>query len=588
MKSSKIKSTITHLFKGKSHKLDKYPTFDSPTILSEPIFEDKKLGKSHGNKKSHKKTKTNLNLIDTKKKNLGEFPVLPSPINDSNESAKLTAQEFAKAVGIKILHKTDEEEDEDCNCEYCRARYNPNPNPNLNLDLNMTLNSDGRNALPDQTFPPENNISFQQIPNVSSNQFSLHRGTIISSTNTATTTTSTTNTNTNGNGNGNVNTSNNNSNNTIQDFNIPPFPTYNMNFNFGNDKLNKCSSNSSLSSNHSIVNSRTIGTPGYNCHRNRKNSVSKVVDMSLFIPPTEEEIRLRSGSSLSLNSTPETTTSTIQTYAPNEKFMGGSLDRYRNHHAHQNNYGFSPIISRERSSSTCIASTSRNNHIKMMSNSNSGNNINSSSYMFNDYRTSPIFRDSNLGYPSLHQLNNNKSFHRCDSGTDLNAAMMNNATTSANANANANINPSSPNKRPYPNSLASSSSSTTLSSSLSLTHITQSQSLAQIPSSQSSSSSIQKIQISSKYSPRPRNAPPSSTTPLSSKSSISSCSSSITTMKPQSNLKITRSVTITEGTRRAEIDIQPIEPDEVKVYTKGRFTITCEHSRRPSVHSFQV
>jgi len=546
MKSSKIKSTITHLFKGKSHKLDKYPTFDSPSGLAEPVFEDKKLEKSHGNKKSHKKTRTNLNLIDTKKKNLGEFPVLPSPINDCNESAKLTAQEFAKAVGIKILHKTDEEEDEDCDCEYCRARYNTNPN--------MTLNSNGMNPLPDQSYPSENGISFQQIPN-SLNQFSLNNGTIISSPNNSSSST-------------NIATTTNNTNKN-QDFNIPPFPTYNMNFNFGNDKLNKCSSNSSLSSNHSIVNSKTIGTPGYTCHRNRKNSISKVVDMSLFIPPTEEEIRLRS-SSLSINSTPETTTSTIQTYAPNEKFIGGSLDRYRNHHANHNAnanyYGFSPIIGRERSSSTCVASTSRNNNIKMMNNNN-GN-------MSNDYRTSPVFR-----------YQGNKSNHRCDSGTDLNA--MINASTSASNNANANINPSSPNKRPYPNSLASSSSSTTLSSSLSLTHITQSPSLAQIPSSQSSSSSIQKIQVPSKYSPRPRNAPPTSTTPLSSKSSISSCSS-ITTMKPQSNLKITRSVTITEGTRRAEIDIQPIEPDEVKVYTKGRFTITCEHSRRPSVHSFQV
>jgi len=515
MKGSKLKSKISHLFKGKSNKLEKFPTYDSTTRISEPNLNINENVSVHGNKKIHKKPKTGLNIIDTKRKNLGDFPVLPSPITDANESAKLTAQEFAKAVGIKILHRTDEEEDEECDCEYCRAHLN-------------TVNT------MDQKYSEESNTPMQQIPNVSLNQLSVNNASIASSNNSTT------------------------SNNVNTNFNIPPFPAFNMNF--CNDKMSKCSSSSSISSNHSIVNSKTIGTPGYSCHRNRKNSISKVVDMSMFVPPTEEEIKRVHSSSLSINSTPES--SSIQTYVSNDKIMGGSLDRNRNVGYKKNYYGINPIATRERSISTSIASTSRNN-AKMMMN--------------NDYRTSPIFKESSIGHSSRIQF---KSYNRCDSGTEL-------------SNANTTINPSSPNKRPYPNSLASSSSSTTLSSSLSLTHISQPPNLAQIPSSQSSSSqsSIQKCQIPSslslqsvKYSPKPSNV---STPIASAKSSVSSCSL-ITPVKPHSNFKITRSVTISEGTRCAEIDIQPIQPDEIKVYTKGRFTITCEHSRRPSAHSFQI
>ncbi|ORX79093.1 hypothetical protein BCR32DRAFT_328262 [Anaeromyces robustus] len=542
MKSS-LKTKISHLFKGKSNKLEKFPTYDtsSSRVLDNQStprsIETEKLGreKVHGNKKSHKKPKTNLNLIDTKVKKYHEFPVLPSPIHDPNESAKLTAQEFAKAVGIKILHRTDEEEDEECDCEYCRsARFN-----STNLNTVSTIDP----SLLDEASTPT-----QQIPNVSLNQLSVNAS--ISSTT-----------------NSNASTINDN-----QNINIPPFPAFNMSF--SNDRLNKCSSNTSVStnSNHSIINSKTIGTPGYHCHRNnRKNSISKVIDMSLFIPPTEEEMKSRvHSSSLSINSTPEV--NNIQPCASTEKLMGGSLDRHKNVGCKKNYYGIgvaSSMSTRERSISTSIASSSRNN-MRMMN---------------NEYRTSPILKESSIGHSSRIQFKQ-QPFHRCDSGTELsNGNTSTGINTNISNNGNANINPSSPNKRPYPPSLASSSSSTTLSSALSLTHISQ-PNLNQAPSC-SSRSSISKKPISHnnslqsvKYSPKPSKA----STPACNMSPASS-NSSITPIKPHNSFKITRSVTISEGTRRAEIDLQPIQQDEIKVYTKGRFTITHEYSRRPSVNS---
>lgn len=500
MKSSKIKSKISHLFKGKSHKLDKYPTFDATNRSQEPALENEKLGSGHGNKKSHKKAKASLNisLIDTKKKSIGEFPVLPSPISDNNESAKLTAEEFAKAVGIKILHKTDEEEDEECDCEYCRAAcYNNNGNLNT---ISLT---------------DENGVPIQQIPNISLNQYSITHGSIASSSNSSVS----------------ANMSMNN---------IHPFPSLN--------NINRCTSNSTIHSTHSIGNSKTIGTPGYPCHRSRKNSTSKVVDMSLFIPPTEEELRRVHSSSLSINSTPETSNIPVP---GGEKNIGGSLDRNRNIGYKKNYYGVnpSPIRTRQRSISTSIVSTKGNN-AKIVE--------------ANDLKTSPVLMNSNVNCSSRIQF---KQYHRCDSGTEL-------------SNGNANVNPSSPNKRFYQNSLMSSSPSiSTLSSS------SQSQNIVHIPStnSQSSSAPRQRSPIPSnlsiqcvKVSPKPSNI----VTPLSS-SARSTCSL-VTPVKPHSNFKITRSVTISEGTRCSEIDIQPLQPDEIKVYTKGRFTITCEHSRRPS------
>jgi len=544
MKSS-LKTKISHLFKGKSNKLEKFPTYDtssSRTLENQTTPRSIETEKVHGNKKSHKKAKTNLNLIDTKVKRYNEFPVLPSPIHDPNESAKLTAQEFAKAVGIKILHRTDEEEDEECDCEYCRsAHYN-----SANLNTISTIDP----SLIDEASTPT-----QQIPNVSLNQLSVTNASISSATN-----------------------SNASTINDSQNINIPPFPAFNMSF--SNDRLNKCSSNASIStnSNHSIINSKTIGTPGYHCQRNnRKNSISKVIDMSLFIPPTEEEIKGRvHSSSLSINSTPET--NTIQPCASTEKFMGGSLDRNRNVGYKKNYYGIgvaSSMSTRERSISTSAAANSNRNNMRMMN---------------SEYRTSPILKESSIGHSSRIQFKQQQPFHRCDSGTELsNGNASTSINTNVSGNGNANGNPSSPNKRPYPSSLASSSSSTTLSSALSLTHITQSN-LNQIPSSQSCSSrsSISKGPISHnnsiqsvKYSPKPSNA----STPAGAMSPASSYSS-ITPIKPHSSFKITRSVTISEGTRRAEIDLQPIQQDEIKVYTKGRFTITCEHSRRPSIQSY--
>jgi len=511
MKNS-FKSKISHLFKGKPTKLEKYPTYDQPCRVENDelnnIESDK--GKLHHGKKSHKKPKTNLslNILEAKVKNISEFPVLPSPMTDANESSKLTAQEFAKAVGIKILHRTDEEEDEDCDCEYCRAAR-------TNLNTVTTMDS---NYMDDAVTPT------QQIPNISLNQYSINSS-VPSSNNTT------------------IGTSNNN-------IDIPPFPAFN--FNLSNDRLPKCTSNSSLnttgtnSSNHSIVNSRTIGTPGYYCHRSRKNSISKVVDMSLFIPPSEQELKNRvHSSSLSISSTPES--SSIQAVPSNEKIMGGSLDRNRNIGHKKNYYGVCISPNRDRSASASFASSSRP---RILTGS--------------DYKTSPILKDSSIGYNNRIQF---KQMHRCDSGTEL-------------SNANANANPSSPNKRPYPASLASSSSTTTLSSAFSLTHISQ-PNLNSIASSQSSSQSLNRSQeniTSGNYSPRP-------STPA--RSPMSSCSS-ITPIKPHSSFKITRSVTISDSGRHAEIDIQPLEKEEVKVYQKGRFTITCEHSRRPSINSVQA
>jgi len=510
MKSSKIKSKISHLFKGKSHKLDKYPTFDATSRNQEPTKENEKLESGHGNKKSHKKAKANLSLIDTKKKNLGEFPVLPSPVSDNNESSKLTAEEFAKAVGIKILHKTDEEEDEECDCEYCRvACYNNNGNLNT-----ITLTD-------------ENGVPIQQIPNISLNQYSITHASIASSSNSSLSV------------NMNMNS-------------IHPFPSLN--------NINRCTSNSTIHSTHSIGNSKTIGTPGYPCHRSRKNSVSKVIDMSLFIPPTEEELRRVHSSSLSVNSTPETSNIPVQSYIPGgEKNIGGSLDRNRNVGYKKNYYGLtpSPIRTRGRSVSTSIASTSRNNAKIVKA---------------NDLKTSPVLMDSSISNPARIQF---KQYYRCDSGTEL-------------SNGNANINPSSPNKRIfYQNSLISSSPSISSLSSSSisqnLVHVPSTSSASTQSTSQSSSSPRQRSPIPSnlsiqcvKVSPKPSNI----STPLSS-SARSTCSL-VTPVKPHSNFKITRSVTISEGTRCSEIDIHPIQPDEIKVYTKGRFTITCEHSRRPT------
>ncbi|ORX55354.1 hypothetical protein BCR36DRAFT_581386 [Piromyces finnis] len=528
MKSS-LKSKISHFFKGKPSKLEKYPTYDQSYKVKNEVRnienEDARSiqsdrGKIQINKKAHKKPKNNLtlNLLETKVKNISEFPVLSSPMTDQNESSKLTAQEFAKAVGIKILHKTDEEEDEECDCEYCR-----NAHTSLNIVSNIDSScDDNMSATPTQ-----------QISNDALNQYSLNSP-LSSNNNTI--------------GAGNIN--------------IPPFPAFN--FSSSNENLQKCSSNASINSttsnnfNHIITNSKTIGTPGYHCHRSRKNSISKVVNMSLFIPPTEQELKSRvQSSSLSINSTPESSSSLIQAGPSNEKIIGGSLDRNKNLGRKKNYYG---VISpnRDRSASASIAAVNRPRILTNM----------------NDYKTSPILRDSSVGYSSRIQF---KQAYRCDSNAEI-----------SNTNAS-NINPSSPNKRPYPPSLASSSSSsTTLSPALSLTHISQ-PNLNSIASSQSSSQSINyrpqenhPSQHLNNYSPRPG-------TPVNSvRSPMSSSCSSITPIKPHSSFKITRSVTISEGGRHSEIDIKPLEKEEVMVYQKGRFTITCEHSRRPSVSSFQA
>jgi len=523
MKNS-LKTKISHLFKSKSNKLEKYPTYDQSCKVEENIDTKNNLGeeKIHKNKKSHKKAKTNLKLLDTT--NLKEFPVLPSPINDPNESSKLTAQEFAKAVGIKILHRTDEEEDEDCDCDYCKTAFS-----NINNMTSMDHNGIGI----------DNNAITQPIPNVSLNQYTVNTASISSSNNSTL------------------------GNNNNEQINIPPFPTYNLNY---NDKLSKCSSNTSLNtsaSNHSIVNSKTIGTPGYYCHRNRKNSGSKVIDMSLFVPPSEQEVKNRGvqSSSLSINSTPEP--SSIQAFPSNEIVIGGSLDRNKNTCKNRTHYGVGisqANSTRGRSRSHSIANASKARMINM------------------ELKTSPIIRDLSTGSASHIQF---KISNRCDSGTEL-------ANTNANVNASSNINPSSPNKRPYPPSLASSSSSTTLSSSLSLTHISK-PNLNSIPSSQSSSQISNQKTNEIQHSQSLQNIKNSSSnTSLSSIKYPLSSSSSVTPIKPHSSFKITRSVTISEGTRRAEIDVQPMEPDEIRVYTKGRFTITREHAKRPSIPKLQI
>jgi len=510
-----IKSKISHLFKGKPSKLDKYPTNDQPCNVED---ENEKHVHVH-NKKTHKKPKTELTLLETHRKNLQEFPVLPSPMNDQNESSKLTAQEFAKAVGIKILHRTDEEEDEDCDCEYCRASTQRS-----NLNTVTTI---------DSTYVDDNVTPTYQIPNVTANQYSV--SSIPSSTHSTIDSDSNT-------------------------YNIPPFPAFN--FNGNNEHLQKCTSNTSLNTNstnnssHSIVNSKTIGTPGYNCHR-RKLSSSRVVDMSLFIPPTEQELqqsRLHRPS-LSISSTPEAMS--LQGVPANEKLIGGSLDRNRYNASHQNNLTYGGVVcrspNRDRSISASYASTSRDRS-RHLSNTPV------------DYKTSPILRNASFGQSSRIQF---KQVHRCDSGTEI-----------SNAN-HASIIPSSPNKRPYPPSIASSSSSTTLSSTLSLTHISQPNlnGMVSSQSSQSINGRAHDNHMINTYSPKPTSAVVRS--PMSSISSI-------TPIKPHSSFKITRSVTISEGGHHnEEIDIQPLEKEEIKVYQKGRFTITCEHSRRPSVNSIQ-
>jgi len=525
MKNS-LKTKISHLFKSKSNKLEKYPTYDQSSKVEESIVNAKNnLGeeKTHKNKKSHKKAKTNLKLLDTT--NIKEFPVLPSPIKDPNESSKLTAQEFAKAVGIKILHRTDEEEDEDCDCDYCKTAFS-----NINNMTSVDHNGIGI----------DNNAITQPIPNVTLNQYTVNTASISSSNNSTL------------------------GNNNNEHINIPPIPTYNFNY---NGKLSKCSSNTSLNtsaSNHSIINSKTIGTPGYYCHRNRKNSVSKVIDMSMFVPPSEQELKNRGvhSSSLSIYSTPEP--SSIQAFPSNEIAIGGSLGRNKNACQNRSYYGVGVSqtnITRGRSRSHSIANASKARMINM------------------ELKTSPIIRESSTGSASRIQF---KVSNRCDSGTEL---------ANSNVNASSNINPSSPNKRPYPPSLASSSSSTTLSSSLSLTHISK-PNLNSIPSSQSSSQlslqktneiqhsqSLQNVKISSSNT-----SLSSIKYPLSSSSSVTP----VTPIKPHPSFKITRSVTISEGTRRAEIDVQPMEPDEVQVYHKGRFTITYEHAKRPSIPKFQI
>jgi len=458
-----------------------------------------------------------MTLLETKRKELSDFPILPSPMNDPNESSKLTAQEFAKAVGIKILHRTDEEEDdEDCDCEYCRAS-----SQRSNLNTVTTF---------DSTYVDDNVTPTYQIPNVTANQYSV--SSIPSSTHST------------------IDSDGNN-------YNIPPFPAFN--FNVSNEHLSKCTSNTSLNTNstqnssHSIVNSRTIGTPGYNCHR-RKNSSSRVVDMSLFIPPTEQELQQQNRihrPSLSISSTPENFS--LQGVPSNEKLIGGSLDRNKYNVSHQN-YSYGGVIcrspNRDRSISASYSSANRQRSVPTNG----------------DYKTSPILRDASYGHSSRIQY---KQMHRCDSGTEI---------TCTNP---ASIIPSSPNKRPHPPSIASSSSSTTLSSTFSLTHISQPNlnGMSNSPSSQSLNNRIHDGHMGNAYSPKPTSAVVRS--PMSSISSI-------TPIKPHSSFKITRSVTISEGGRHnEEIDIQPLEKEEVKVYQKGRFTITCEHSRRPSVNSMQ-
>jgi len=55
-----------------------------------------------------------------------------------------------------------------------------------------------------------------------------------------------------------------------------------------------------------------------------------------------------------------------------------------------------------------------------------------------------------------------------------------------------------------------------------------------------------------------------------------------TQSKSHPKLKITKSITVNEGVRCAEINIKPIEKEEIKVYTKGRFTVTCKSPKKPS------
>jgi len=513
MKSS-IKSKISHFFKGKTNKLEKFPTYDQSYKAEQKKIEAKNKEKVHRNKKNHKRVKADIKIVNNNK----EFPLIPSPSDDSNESSKLTAQEFAKAVGIKILHRTDEEEDEDCDCEYCKTAYS-----NINTITSM------------EPSIIDNNAPTQPIPNVALNQYTVNTASIFSSNST-----------TFGNNNKHID--------------IPPLPSFNFN---SNDRLIKCSSNNSLNtstSNHSTINSRTIGTPGYYCHCNsRKNSISKVIDMSLFVPPSEQEIKNKGiqSSSLSINSTPEP--SSIQAIPPpsNEMVIGGSLDRNRNVCQKKTYYGLSQSNStRERTRSHSVV----NNRNRMMN--------------ATEVKASPVIRESSNGSSSHIQFKIHRRRHSVVEFSNVNSS------SSTNTNTISSVIPSSPNKRPYPSSLASSSSSTTLSSSLSLTHISKTN-LNSIPSSQSSSqASLQKANENSLQSSKL--TPNLSSRSLNSIKSPLSSSSSVTPVKPHTGLKITRSVTISEGTRRAEIDVKPLEKDEVRVYTKGRFTITCEHSRRLS------
>ncbi|OUM60109.1 hypothetical protein PIROE2DRAFT_63354 [Piromyces sp. E2] len=270
-------------------------------------------------------------------------------------------------------------------------------------------------------------------------------------------------------------------------------------------------------SGNSIINSKTIDVPNYNCCHKRKKSSSRIIDLSLFVNPSEQEIKSRNNIPTGVYTRQRSASTSV---TPNNNLTIGNYQDYK-------------AYCRERSASISIVSMCNRNSI---------------------YNSSPVFQESYIDTNSI------KPSHRCDSGIEL-------CGSSVNSNHSILIN----HKKSNP--------------SYDVTHSNYS-----IPLSQyyNQTNKPKNNQLSFPYHRKPSIQSdeytfiPSHNHSRNTSINTSFSSYSTPSVKLHPKLKITKSIVINEGIRCAEINIKPIEKEEVKVYTKGRFTVTCTSPKKLS------
>ncbi|ORX55353.1 hypothetical protein BCR36DRAFT_581385 [Piromyces finnis] len=288
-----------------------------------------------------------------------------------------------------------------------------------------------------------------------------------------------------------------------------------------------CSSHNLFTgSNNFIVNSKTVDIPGYSCCHKRKKSTSRIIDMSFFINPLEQESKFKT------------------------------------------NHPIEEIHARQRSASTCTSSSNLpsfenyNNYKAYCRQRSASISIVSMCHRNCSYNYSSSFQDSYV------DANSFSSSCRCDSGIELYN------TTNFNPNPNPNLITDS--KKSYPSYNIIHSTTITNNVNNNSMSLPQYYNSSIKPKNQYNFPYQRKNSMQSDEYTNKSNSNHSRNTSLTSFSN-----SSIQSIKPHSKLKITKSIIINEGVRCSEINIKPIKKEEIKVYTKGRFIVTCKSSGKP-------